>query len=132
MLKIINTVGGSLTANQVIPFNLKYGTNTSISFNNDTNEVSINKEGYYKIDANFVITSTGTTDITIQLYANNVAIPGAKATITPASSTTYSLSINDIEKVIRQYANFDKVKLTFKSSVACTLVTANTSVVEIR
>lgn len=130
MLKIKNTAGGSLTAGQVIPFTLDFNTNQSTSYSDNT--ITINKAGYYDVSASAVISPSGTGNISMQLYANNVAIPEAIATITPASGGTYTLNINNIERVIRDYTNVDKVKLTFKISAAATLVSASASVVEIR
>lgn len=129
MLKAINT-GGSITANSTIPLTLKFNTNNKLALNN--NQITVNKAGFYDITGTFVITSTGTSDITIQLYANGVAIPEAKATITPASSTNYTVTIEDLEQVKWNFPNLDKVKLEWKSTTAFTLVSANVGIYEVR
>jgi len=132
MLKLINTTGGALTAGQTIPFSVKYNTNNKTSYNTQTNQISINDAGYFDIEGTFVITATAIGDISIQLYANNVAIPEAIDTYTfSAIGQTKTLVIKDIERIIKTY-NFEKVKLEIKVSSACSLNVANASVVEIR
>lgn len=130
MIKIVNTEGGSLTAGQVVPFTLKYNTNSNTSFS--SNEITVNKPGYYEIIASVVVAATGTSNIALTLYANGVPIPEASVAVTPASGNTYTLNLNDVEKIVRRYDNFEKVKFSFVISAACTLLDADACIMEIK
>lgn len=131
MIKLVNLVGGELTANQVIPLQVKFNTNDKISFDSETNLISINKSGYYMINAN--ITFTGATEgiYALELNANGVPIPDAECSVSITANGIATLIINDIEKVLPYFGN-DKVKLSLSINKAVTILSANVSIFEIR
>ena len=66
----------------------RYGQLINISSGN----VSLQSTGYFDVDTNFTL-SAGAGLVTIQLYKDGVAIPGASAQITAAAGPKYSVSI---------------------------------------
>lgn len=92
-----NTNSQSLASGSVINFGSpvrRFGCNLAMSGGN----VVVKGEGYYSIDTNISFTASAGT-ATIQVYKDGVAIPGATATVTTATSTSYQVSI---PSVIRQ------------------------------
>lgn len=132
MLKLINTTGGSLTAGQTIPLNVKYLTNRKVIFNQSNNRAVVNKAGIYDIEGSFVITSIANGDITVQLYADGVAIAEAKSTQVTGSGGTYTFVISDKERILPTLDILEKATLYFVVSTAATLVNANVSITEVR
>lgn len=61
----------------------KYGCNCNLSVGN----VEVRGSGYYDVDTNFTLASTAGT-VTITLYKDGVAIPGATASFTAVVDTT--------------------------------------------
>lgn len=132
MIKLINTTGGSLTANTNIPLVVKMKTNDKIDYDTTTNEIKFYKSGIYNIDVNVVITATSTGGSAIELYKDGVEIPETKVTQTIASGDTYTYIINDTERVLNTFNISDTAKLSIRPSVAGTLVRANVNISEIR
>lgn len=132
MIKLVNTTGEELIANQTIPLNVKYRSNNRIRFNPDTNEIYFKVAGYFDISASFIITSTNAQTVTIQMMADDVAIPEAKATETFAAAGTHTMVIPDIEKVLEEYNLPSTAKIKFIISAPATLVNANVKVFELK
>lgn len=66
----------------------RYGCNLNLSGGN----VTIDGAGYYDTDINVTFTAAAGT-VSIQIYKDGVAVPGAEATLTTAATTNYSLTI---------------------------------------
>lgn len=131
MLKLTNTTSTALIANQVIPLNAVLDTNNSLNFSNNT--IKINKAGYYDVTGNFVITATAAGNISVELFANGVAIPEAISTVTVAAAgDIVTIPLHDIIRVIRSSNVSNTAELTFVVTTACTLTSAVATVVEIR
>lgn len=116
MLKCLITPGAYTSGN--IPITVLKNTNANYTVAN--NAISIESAGITDVKANIIFTATSTDAVTAQLYADGTAVPGALATITPVSGSTYTLHINDVVKTILAIANF--ATLTIQLSEACTLV----------
>lgn len=71
----------------------RYGCNLNLSGGN----AIINGTGYYDVDVNLTFTAAAGT-VSIQIYKDGVAVPGAEATITTAATTNYSVTIPAIIK----------------------------------
>lgn len=127
MLKLINTTGATLTANDTIPLNVKYNTNDTIGFDASSNSALIKLGGVYNIDGDFVLTSGVTGDITIQMYINGVAVPEAKATITTTTGNTYTYTIVDAERFVN-IPDIDYSKISFVVTGASILISADVKI----
>ena len=66
----------------------RYGQSVNLSGGN----VNVTSVGYYSIETNFTL-SAAAGDVTVQIYADGVAVPNASATITAVADTIYSISI---------------------------------------
>lgn len=120
MYKGTITTGTAVAAATDIPFITQLNTNAHTAGKNG--EVRINSTGYYEANASVVITGyTASTAISLQLYADGVAIPEAIATSVPGSTTTsaVTLAVHDIIRVLPD--NFDIAKLTARLSGAATV-----------
>lgn len=91
----------SATANSGIIFNNnKISTNRNVTHTAGSPNVNVNCPGYYQItlDAAYTTAAEETTPVTIQLYADNVAIPDA---IITANVTTGTVVNNSFTTIIR-------------------------------
>lgn len=116
MLKCLITAGAYTSGN--IPITVLKNTNSNYSVSN--NAISILNSGITDVKANIVFTATSTDPVTVQLYADGAAVPGALATITPVSGSTYTLHINDVVKTIPSLSSYATISIQL--SEACTLV----------
>ena len=126
MIELVNSTSATLTADQVIPLGgvtASSNTNASLSDNN----IQLNRPGYYGVSGQFTITGTSAGDVTIQLYANGTAVPGALATETLAEGSSATVSLKKVIKALPSNLT-NRVNLTFKTDTACTLVNAITEV----
>ena len=57
------------------------------------NAVNITGSGYYDVDASVTVTPTAAGTVTVTLYKDGVAVPGATASETAAANGTVNLSI---------------------------------------
>ena len=99
LLYAANTSSQVLTAGQNINFGLpvrRYGKNIQISGGNN---ITINGEGYYPIDANVTFQAGANGTAVLQVYENGVAIPGATASIQTAANTVYSLEVPTVVRI---------------------------------
>ena len=75
----------------------RYGCNIHMS----GNSINIAGTGYYDIDASFTLAPTAAGNVTVTVYKNGVAIPGATAT---ASTSTANNPVNlSISSLVREY-----------------------------
>lgn len=64
------------------------------TFDVTSNSVALQETGMYLVDVNATFTAEAAGDVTIQLYENGIAIPGALATETITTPTTEARSIS--------------------------------------
>lgn len=67
----------------------RYGCDVALN----GNSVNITGAGYYDVDASVTVTPTAAGTVTVTLYKNGVAVPGATASETAAANGTVDLSI---------------------------------------
>jgi hypothetical protein len=67
----------------------RYGCDVALN----GNAVNITGTGYYDVDASVTVTSTAAETVTITLYKDGVAVPGATASETAAANGTVDLNI---------------------------------------
>lgn len=115
-------VAGAYTAGNLIP--ISQTKNTNDIFELKSNEVYVKKGGIVDVKANIVVTASGTTAITAQLYGNGNAIDGALYTITPADGGKYTLIINDAV-IIERSRTEGYAKVGIKLTQGCTIVDGN-------
>lgn len=92
VIYVVNTADQTLAVGNTINFGSivrRYGCALTASGGN----VIIRGAGYYDIDTNFTITPAAAGTLTIMLFKDGVAIPGAETTRTVAADTTYALTI---------------------------------------
>lgn len=78
--------GGSVNWGNVVR---RYGCNCNVANNNAV----INGTGYYRIDVNLTLVGTAAGNAIVSLYKNNVAIPGAIATMPTTVGSINSITI---------------------------------------
>lgn len=76
-------------------------TGCSIKHTEGSNTANINCAGLYLVLVNIDLVPVAAGPITVQLLNNGVAVPGAKANITGAVSTSVNLSFNTLLKVLK-------------------------------
>lgn len=92
MLVAVSTTQTALSANQQIPLgSVAIQTNQEARLNNGNLE--IRKAGTFEILANFVFTATAAGDVTVQMQAGGVNVPGATATATATAGGTVTLPV---------------------------------------
>ena len=67
----------------------RYGCDVALN----GNSVNITGAGYYDVDASVTVTPTAAGTVTVTLYKNGVAVPGATASETAAANGTVNLCI---------------------------------------
>lgn len=67
----------------------RYGCDVAIN----GNAVNITGAGYYDVDASVTVTPAAAGTVTVTLYKDGVAVPGATASATAAANSTVDLSI---------------------------------------
>ena len=124
MLVAVSTTQTALSANQKIPLgSTVIQTNQEARLNNGNLE--IRKAGTFEILANFVFTATG--DVTVQMQAGGVNVPGATATATATAGGTVTLPVQGAVQT-RQGTQGATVPISWTVSAAGTLVSATASV----
>ena len=126
MLVTVSTTQTALSANQQIPLgSTVIQTNREARLNNGNLE--IRKAGTFEILANFVFTATAAGDVTVQMQAGGVNVPGATATATAAAGETVTLPVQGTVQT-RQGTQGATVPISWTVSAAGTLVSATASV----
>lgn len=94
----------TVNANTAIPFNTdKFDIGNNISHQTGSGNIIIHSPGFYEINfsISFTTVEEETNPISIQLYANGVAIPDAIISTSVSSTTTYKdCSFNTIIRAI--------------------------------
>lgn len=86
--------GGTIDLGRVYRRNDKttrYGLRTFTATNED---VTLNWQGMYKVQVSVIASGTETGDLTIQLLANDIAVPSALATETITTADTETRTLN--------------------------------------
>lgn len=126
MLVAVSTTQTALSANQKIPLeSAVIQTNQEARLNNGSLE--IRKAGTFEILANFVFTATAAGDVTVQMQAGGVNVPGATATATATAGGTVTLPVLGAVQT-RQSTPGATVPISWTVSAAGTLVSATASV----
>lgn len=89
---VVTTNQETLSANSVIPLNAivrRYGN----AVNAINSGVQIHRAGYYKVDANVTFSPTNAGNVTLTLYKDGVAVPGAVNTALAAANSPVPLNI---------------------------------------
>lgn len=74
----------------------RYGCDVALN----GNTVNITDAGYYDVDASVTVTPTAAGTVTVTLFKDGVAVPGATASATAAANGTVDLSI---PALVRQF-----------------------------
>ena len=80
---------GRVTGGAIAPPIRRYGCDVALN----GNAVNITGAGYYDVDASVTVTPAAAGTVTITLYKDGVAVPGATASETAAANGTVDLSI---------------------------------------
>ena len=118
MLKALVSAGSYTSGN--VPLTLNQNTNGKYQLNADSS-IDVRVGGLTAIRGNVVVTSIAAGNITLQLYADGVAVPGALDTKTLANGSTYTFHIDDIVRAVNQITP-SYATLSLQLSGACTLV----------
>lgn len=116
-----NTAGTAVVAGGTVPLGTtirRFGRGAALSGNG----IALTEPGYYAMDASITLQPTAAGAITVTLYKDGVAIPGAVATATAAAAgNTVNLSI---DAVVLQQCCAGMGVLTLGVSAAATLLNA--------
>ena len=121
MLAVVNTTQTALTAGSVISVG-----NTRIKTNNDAvlnGNIQIQKAGTFEVEAIFVFTPTTAGNITVQMQAGGVNVPGATATVTATAGGYITLPVMATVQT-RQSTPGANVPITWTINAAGTLQNA--------
>jgi len=99
MFKGIINGGGTVATNTNVPFTVVRNTNANTRYNVTTNEIIIEKSGYYNVMATLTAITTPDATITAQLYANGSPIDGASSTFSISGTESATFTIIDNIKV---------------------------------
>lgn len=96
-----NTASTAVAVNGVVPLGSvirRFGCAVSSS----GNAINLNERGYYNIDISATFTASAAGNVTLTVFQNGVAIPGATATTTITTDATQvaSLSIPAVARVL--------------------------------
>jgi len=96
-----------VTANTPIPFNTtKFDIGSNIGHSAGSSSIVIRKSGYYEVNLDIAFTTAEaptTQPVTIQLYADGVAIPDAVIMTNVTATEVVNASFNTIIGAIRGY-----------------------------
>lgn len=109
LLQTINQANQVAAANTIIDLGTvlrRFGCNCRLS----GNSIEVVGEGYYIIDASISLAPTAAGDVTVTLYKDGVAVPGATATGSAAIGDSANLNI---VTTIRKGCCEDNSLLTF-------------------
>lgn len=110
----------TVTANTAIPFNTdKISVGNSITHPSATN-INVNQPGFFQVAFDISMSSATAGPVSLQLYADGVAIPDAIVTTTLVASTPTNGSFVTIVKATPGTIN-DNVSLTVVPTVNLTI-----------
>lgn len=116
-----------VAANAAIPFNtVKFDVGNNISHTAGSSNIIVRSPGFYEVNFDISCTTLAeeTDPVTIQLYANGVAIPDAIITTTISSTTAVeNCSFNTIIRALPGVP-FQSVTLTVVPSAGISILTA--------
>ena len=111
-------------ANTPIPFNTdKFDVGPNVSHTAGNSNITVNRPGFYEVDLDISFTTqeTVTDPVTIQLFANGVAIPDAIIETSVTSNTTIrNCSFNTIIRALPGVP-YQNVTLTVIPNTAITI-----------
>lgn len=102
----------------------RYGCNLNLSGGN----VAVSGAGYYDVSVNISATPITAGLMTLKLYKNGVAIPGAEASFTVGADTIYPMSFS---AVIRQTCAVDTAITAELSGVGADVTNAAIEVIKL-
>lgn len=97
-------VPATIPFNNILSQSGNSNCNCGDNFSAGGTNVSLNKPGTYRVTVNADILGTAAGIVALQLLNNNVAVPGALASVTTAAGTTYNAGFSTIIKVNRSCA----------------------------
>lgn len=133
-LSTVTTAAQTVAADGVLNFTTNdILTGCSIQHTAGGNTAQINCQGLYQVAFNADFQPTGAGDVTMQLYNNGVAVPGAEATVTAATGDTYHVAFVKLIKVLKSCPCIinNTASLQVQVSAAATVTNANLSIVKL-
>lgn len=122
-----NTGAVDVAVNGVIPLGTvirRFGCNANLSGNG----IILTDTGYYDINASFTFTATAAGDITVTMFRDGVAVPGATATETAAAAAA---KVNlSFPAIVRQQCCKNSSTLTFVLTGTAATLNSNPIVVK--
>lgn len=131
MFEAYNITSTSYVTNQPVVFTTTRYNDCRVRLNNN-NTINISTPGCYYVDFHAVgVAVSATSQLTIQLYRNGVAVPGVVSTITTSASTSPdNLSMSTIINVLPSCAVINNnVSLQFVVTSTDGVITAANVVV---
>lgn len=84
-LYTVNAAGTQLVPNAQVPFGSairRFGRNINL----DGDSISVRGSGYYKVDCSITVEPSAAGNITVQLFNDGIAVPGASARTTAGAA----------------------------------------------
>lgn len=122
-----NATPEAVEANANIPLPIETVSTRCIDC--DGSNITINRAGNYRIEANFAFVGTAVGNIEVQMYRNGNAVPGAHAFSTFAAVDDY---VNQaITAIITVPSNVPQATINFKPDQAASVRVANVIVTKL-
>lgn len=121
VLYAINTVGGSIAANTTIPLTITRRKCPIYTLSGSG--IQIEKAGYYRVSGSITFTVPTAGDVELTLLRDATPIAGATSSLTAAVTTTYTLPIDAVIRVLCHEG--EPTIYLLNSGVAITLINAS-------
>lgn len=103
LIMMTTTTANSVLANGIIPLTTIQRRRGQVVESN-SNNITLNRPGYYKVNAYVTFTAPAAGDISIQLQKNGVDVTGLTASTTITTATTEVRTLN-ISGIVRVFCN---------------------------
>ena len=100
LIYTVNSVATPLVVGDTIPLGSvirRYGCDIILN----GNAIALGESGYYDVNASITLIASAAGPVTVTLYQDGVAVPGATATITAAAAGSIAIPITAQVRVFR-------------------------------
>lgn len=127
----VNQGAVSVAVGGIIPLgsiNRRFGCKCNNALDLNGNGITINEAGYYDVDISVTATATAAGNVTVTLFKDGVAVPGATATATAAASGTVALPITPL---VRQMCGSGSTLTLVLTGTAATINNVSVKIIRV-
>ena len=118
-------VNGTISLGSI---NRRFGCKCNNALDLNGNGITINEAGYYDVDISVTATATAAGNVTVTLFKDGVAVPGATATATAAAAGTVALPITPL---VRQMCGSGSTLTLVLTGTAATVNNASVKIIRV-